>query len=136
MFCRNCGNNMNEDERYCPVCGAPQEPDQKPEKPEKVKKEKKSWAKRLLRVNWLGIIGLAAYIASICTGTTYFILGIIALVLCAIAVAIRKKHSLNFIAVTGLVLSCLEVSVVALAVLAVFGLVAGCKRLYIRYHVR
>ena len=37
MFCENCGNELEENEKFCPYCGEPviREPNKKPEKKEK-----------------------------------------------------------------------------------------------------
>ncbi len=79
----------------------------------------------LLHFNWLGLIGLALYIASVCTGHLYIILAVIAFVVSLAAFILRKKCVGNFFAYAGLVLSSMPVGII---VLIVWGIAAGSRR--------
>ncbi|MCD8285927.1 MAG: hypothetical protein LUD50_01710 [Clostridia bacterium] len=68
----------------------------------------------ILRINWLGILGLALCIVSSCQGYMRWGYGIAAFVVSCIAVSLRKHCRLNVFAYIGLVFSCMVMCVIAL----------------------
>ncbi len=91
MFCKNCGKEIDDKAVICPHCGVAQTD------------LNKSAGK--LPVNGLGIAGFVVSLLSFWLGLFYCIAPIIGLVLSAIAFTKREKHSLNGLALAGLIIS-------------------------------
>ena len=111
MYCKNCGNQVDDNAVVCPYCGAgvrnaPVEEKKKP-------------------VNGLGIAGFVISILSLWLGMYFCIASILALVLSAVAVALRKKYSVNGLAIAGLVISCITTFIWGIIWIAAASLIAS-----------
>lgn len=114
MFCKNCGQQLQDDSAFCFRCGAKIAPPATVASPQTATPAKKS-------VNGFGIAAFAIGIITVILGIYLFIFSIAGIVLGAVGVARRKNYSSNWLAITGLVLSC---------VAFVFWAVVWCVVLY------
>ncbi len=140
MFCRNCGKHNNDNNLFCEECGAPltpapeQQPDSKPVK----EKKGKGLAKRLLMVNWAGIIGFALAAASVClfftaAGETYMYLACTGLLVSILGLSFRRKLRFTFFATIGLLASSFMMSVLMFLIVAfIYCCVDLCGRAFRR----
>lgn len=106
MFCKNCGKEIDDKAVICPHCGVAQTELTKPE----VKKP----------VNGVGVTGFVVGLLSIWLGIYFCIASIIGVILSAVGIATAKKHSVNGLAIAGLV-----ISIITLVIYAIIWLVVG-----------
>lgn len=92
MFCGNCGREINDNSVVCPYCGVSLAPIALITQP-----TKKS-------VNAFGIAGFIVSLLSLWLGMYFCIASIVAVVLSSIGLAVKNKHSVNGLAVAGLVI--------------------------------
>lgn len=99
MFCKYCGQQLQDDSAFCYRCGARLAPPVTVAPPQSAVPQKKP-------VNGFGIAAFVVGIVTAVLGIYLFIFAIAGIVLGAIGVARRKNYSSNWLAITGLVLSC------------------------------
>ncbi|MCD8286699.1 MAG: zinc ribbon domain-containing protein [Clostridia bacterium] len=118
MFCRFCGKKNGDSALFCTECGAPLvpiHPDEAPGKKSVKGKEPKApkvssvRKKRLARVNWIAVAGLAVAIASVCTysmeGPWSLYIACMGLLVNILALSFKRRFRWSGIAIPGLILS-------------------------------
>lgn len=110
MFCKNCGKEIDDKAVICPHCGVAQANLAEPA-------EKKP-------VNGLGIAGFVISLLSMYLSVYFCIASIVGLVLSTIGYAKRKNHSLNGLALAGIIISIVTFVIWAIVWLAVGSLLS------------
>lgn len=115
MFCRNCGNQLDDKAIMCPHCGVFLDEREAKKFTKPVESEGK-------RVNGLGIAAFVVGLASLGLGEYFLIVSIVAFVLGIVAVVKRKNYtSCNGLAIAGLVISIVSI-LIWVVILGVYGL--------------
>ncbi len=98
MFCKNCGEEIDDNAAVCPHCGV------------LVKSISFDGEGRKRGVNGVGIAGFVLSLLSLFLGIYFCIVPVISLVLSSVGMGLRKRFgSCNGLAIAGLVLSIITV---------------------------
>lgn len=104
MYCKNCGQEIDEKAVICPHCGVAVKEDVNEND---VKKS----------TNWFGVVGFVTSLISLFCGLEAgIVVAIIGLIFSSIGLGIRRKHSLNGFAVAGLVICIVVILLLACAI--------------------